>query len=195
MSRLRRLELDELEPGLREMTRADERTPLERSLTPILGHAPDLARGMLAFGGALKTRGALPRRLVELVRLRIAFHNQCRSCMAIRYDDAVAEGLDEGLVCTLERPWDAPELSDVERLAIRFGELMATDHLAIDDDLYDALGEHLSEAEIVELGLFCAMCVGVGRLAATWHMVEELPDAYRADGQVAPWDAPGVVVT
>ena len=49
------------------------------------------------FGGALKLGRLLPDRLVEIVRLRVAFHNQCRSCMAIRYTDAMNAGVDEDL--------------------------------------------------------------------------------------------------
>ncbi|MEO1060303.1 MAG: carboxymuconolactone decarboxylase family protein [Actinomycetota bacterium] len=194
MSRLRKLELDELDPDLRELTQVDDRTPIEVGLTPILGHAPDLAKGLMAFAGSLKRRGTLPRRLVELVRLRVAFHNQCRSCMAIRYQDALDDGLTEDLVCSLEQPMEADDMTDAERLAVRYGELLATNHLAIDDELYGRLGEHFTEEQIVELGLQVALFVGVGRLAATWHVVEDLPDSYRAEGEVAPWESEGVTV-
>ena len=194
MSRMRKLELDELEPQLRELTQVDDRTPIEVGLTPILGHAPDLAKGLMAFAGSLKRKGTLPRRLVELVRLRVAFHNQCRSCMAIRYQDALDDGLTEDLVCSLEQPMEAVDMSEAERVAVRYGELMATNHLAVDDEFHDRLAEHFSDEEIVELGLNIALFVGVGRLAATWHVVEDLPEAYRADGTVAPWESEGVVV-
>lgn len=141
----------------------------------------------MQFGRALKLGRSLPERLVELMRLRIAFFNQCRSCMAIRYSDAVADGLTEDLVCSLERPQEARDLTDAEKVAIRFGELMATDHLSISDALFDELRKHFSEAEIVELGMTCAFFVGFGRLAATWHMVEDLPEAFRTAETIAPW--------
>jgi alkylhydroperoxidase family enzyme len=64
---------------------------------------------------------------------------------------------------------------------------MATDHLAIDDAVYGELRLHFSESEIVELGMTCAFFVGFGRLAATWHMVEELPAAFQAADSIAPW--------
>ena len=70
---------------------------------------------------------------MELVRLRIAFFNQCRSCMAIRYTDAVNDGVTEDLVCSLEKPAEAANLTAAEKAAIDFGERMATDHLSIDD--------------------------------------------------------------
>jgi alkylhydroperoxidase family enzyme len=126
--------------------------------------------------------------------LRIAFFNQCRSCMAIRYSDAVADGVDEALVCSLERPQEAENLTAAEKVAIRYGELMATDHLAIDDALHAELRRHFSEAEIVELGMTCAFFVGFGRLAATWKMVEELPEAFRQAETIAPWGQDSIQV-
>ena len=75
---------------------------------------------------------------------------------------------------------EAEDLDDRERLAIRYGELFATNHLAIDDEFYDRMRELFTEPEIVELGLNVALCVGVGRLSATWDMVDDLPDRFRA---------------
>lgn len=188
MTRIRKLEIDEWDPELREMTRADSATALEQGLTRMFAHTPEVTKGMMAFAGGLKVHRDLPERLVELVRLRVAFHNQCRSCMAIRYEDAIADGLTEDLVCSLEKPMEAEDLTEAEKVAIRYGELMATNHLAIDDDLYDELGKHFTEKQIVELGMTVAFFVGFGRLAATWHMVEELPDKFQnEDGAITPW--------
>ena len=39
-----------------------------------------------------------------------------------------------------------------------------------------------------------AFFVGFGRLAATYHMVEELPEAFRSQQTVAPWNNEHVVV-
>ena len=190
MTRLSKLTVDELPDDVRAMVRAETATPLELGLTRMFAHYPEGTKGMSAFAGALKRNRTLSARLVELVRLRVAFHNQCRSCMAIRYADAVADGVTEDLVCSLERPYDAPGLTDAERVAIRYGELFATNHLAIDDALYDELRAHFTEAQVVELGMVVAFFVGFGRLAATLHMVDELPDAFKADatdGPVTPW--------
>ena len=89
---------------------------------------------------------------------------------------------------------EATNLSDAEKAAIRYGELMATDHLAIDDNVHAGLREHFSEAQIVELGMTCAFFVGFGRLAATYHMVDELPEAFRKAETIAPWGAEKIQV-
>ncbi len=186
-SRVAKLEPENWDPRLREALQPEALSDLEQGLTRYFAHCPELALGLMQFGGALKMKRTLPNRLVELVRLRIAFFNQCRSCMAIRYSDAVADGVDEGAVCSLERPQEAENLSAAEKSAIRYGELMATDHLAINDGVYADLREHFSEAEIVELGMTAAFFVGFGRLAATFNMVEELPAAFQKAERIAPW--------
>lgn len=145
--------------------------------------------------GALRTDGTLPPRLLELMRLRIAFFNQCRSCIAVRYQSAVDDGLDEDAVCSLERPAEAENLSDAERAALRFAELFATNHLAIDDAVYDELREHFTEDQLVELGLHCAIALGVGRLSATWDVSEDLPETDGSADRLAPWNSASVVAT
>jgi alkylhydroperoxidase family enzyme len=159
----------------------------------ILAHRPEVAAALSEVMTTLRGTGTISARTAEVVRLRIAFHNQCRSCMALRYRDSVEDGLTEALVCSLEKPDDAPDLTDAERVAVRFADLFATDHLAIDDAVYDDLRRHFSEDELVELGLLCALYVGVGRLAATWHVVEHVPEPLRGTERVAPWAAPGVL--
>ena len=116
----------------------------------IYAQRPELALKFLEFGTALRENRLLSGRLIELVRLRVAFWNQCRSCMAVRYSEGLDDGLAGGLVCSLERPSEAPDLSDAERAAIRYADLMATNHLAITDETFDDLREHFSEPEIVE---------------------------------------------
>ena len=196
MPRIKKLELDEWDNDLREMTAADSGTALEQGIMRMFAHTPEISKGLVAFGGAIKSYRSLPDRLVELVRLRIAFHNQCRSCMAIRYQDGVDAGIDEDLVCSLEKPKEAEDLSDAEKAAIEYGELFATNHLAIDDSVYENLRKYFSEAEVVELSITVAWFVGFGRLAATYHMVEELPEAFQNENseKLTPWNEDSIIV-
>lgn len=160
----------------------------------IMSRLPAVAEAFAALNAAMRN-GTLPPRLLELVRLRIAFFNQCRSCMAVRYQSAIDDGLDEDAVCSLEKPADAENLSAAERSAIRFADLFATNHLAIDDAIYDELREHFSEDELVELGLHCAIALGVGRLSATWDISDHLPDTLGSSGRLTPWNSASVVAS
>ena len=163
----------------------------------IVGHRKEVAGALGALKAALQASGTLPPRLVELVRLRIAFHNQCRSCMSVRYQSAIDDGLTEDAVCSLEQPSDADDLSPAERSAVHFADLFATDHLSIDDAVYDDLRSRFTEDELVELGVHCAYALGMGRLTATWDVTDDLPEAFRStpDSPLAPWDSDGVVAT
>ncbi|MDE0062304.1 MAG: carboxymuconolactone decarboxylase family protein [Gammaproteobacteria bacterium] len=196
MTRITKLEPEDWDEGLRALTQPDTATPLEQGLMRMFAHTPGIARGLAAFGGSLKMHRTLPRRLVELVRLRVAFHNQCRSCMAIRYTDAVNAGVTEDLVCELADPPSAENLTDAEQSALGFADRFATDHLAIDDAAFDGLREHFTEPEIMELAMNVAFFVGFGRLAATLDMTEELPEAFQApEGAVlTPWGEESIAV-
>lgn len=189
MTRITMIEHDSWSDELRALTNPEALSPLERGTLRIMAHKPETATGFVKFFSALRGERTLPERLTELMRLRIAFHNQCRSCMAVRYSNAAADGVDEALVCSLERPAEAENLSEREKLAIDYGERLAANHLSLDDAYYAKLKAHFTEAEIVELGIFAALCVGFGRLGASWDMVEELPKAFqdRDGGPIAPW--------
>src|SRR3954454_11511823 len=167
----------------------DQSTRVQLGVGGIMAHRPAIAQRLGELTEAINHSGTLPRRLIELIRLRIAFHNQCRSCMAIRYADAVRDGVSEDLVCSLEQPEEADDLTRAERAALRYADLFATNHLAIDDAVYDDLRQYFTEGELVEIGLNCALDLGVGRLTATWDVTDDLDDAFQVsyDERATPW--------
>jgi len=188
MSRISKIPVESWDPDLVTMTAGDTATVIEQGITRMLAHCPEMAKGAIGFGAAIAMNRTLPERLIELVRLRVAFHNQCRSCMAIRYSSA-ADEVNEELVCSLERPQEAQNLTSAEQVALDFADRFANDHLSITDECFSALQEHFNEAQTMELMLHLALYVGMGRLAATLDMTEELPADFQADfGEaVTPW--------
>jgi AhpD family alkylhydroperoxidase len=169
---------------------SDERARL--GALPAWAVRPELALAFVSFQRSIDEHAVLRARLRELVRLRIAFHNRCRSCMAVRSGAAIADGMTDGVVCSLERPEDADDLTDAERAALFYADLMATDHLAVDDEVFAGLRRHFDDGELVELGVYIGLCVGFGRLAASWDLVDDLPESFRAD-DAAPWSAGATV--
>ena len=128
------------------MARPESATELERGLMRLFAHVPEIAKSVAALGGGLKVHRSLPDRMVKLVRLRVAFHNQCRSCMAIRYQDAVADGVSEALVCDLEAPQSSDDLTDAEKAALDYADAFATNHYSISDGTYRGLEQYVSES-------------------------------------------------
>jgi AhpD family alkylhydroperoxidase len=154
----------------------------------IYAQAPGIAGPYLTYMKALRENSVLPRRLVELVRLRVSFHNQCRSCMAIRYSDGLQDGITEDLVCSLEKPSEAPDLTPAERAALAFADKMATDHLSVSDETFALLGQHFSDQELMDLCFQVATFVGYGRMGSALAMTDDLPEEYTdPDAVLAPW--------
>jgi len=162
----------------------------------VYAQAPELVGPYLQFMAALRDKGTLPARLIELLRLRIAFHNQCRSCMAIRYSSGLDDGVTENLVCSLEKPQEADDLTDAEKAALAYADRLATDHLSITDETFAELGKYFDAGETMELCLQVGTFVGYGRMAASLAMTDDLPDDYAdMDAVLAPWrNAPASLV-
>lgn len=195
MSRISELPQEQWAPDLRENFDPAAASPLETKARGIMARAPHMANANTAFMTAAFGGNVLSRRLIELVRLRVAFHNQCRSCMAMRFQSALDDGVTEDLVCSLEKPAEAPDLTEQEKAALAYADVFATNHFAVNDETFDQLRAHFSEAEIVELGVFTAYFVGYGRWLAVLDVVEELPKALQDKSiKAAPWHNGGSVV-
>ena len=177
MSRISHVPTELWPEAISQFVQADTATDIELGITRMLVHAPGPALGALQFGAGVVMNRTLPERMIELMRLRIAFHNQCKSRMAIRYQSAL-DDVSEDLVCSLEQPKSEQDLSAQESLALELGDRFACNHLSIDETFFAALKDAFTEAEIMELLLHCALYVGMGRLAAVLDMTEELPAGF-----------------
>jgi AhpD family alkylhydroperoxidase len=194
MARIKPLPYEQWDPELKAMFAGAEPSEYSQSTTGVMAHAPKILKAMMTFQAQSRQLGSLPPRLRELVRLRVAFHNQCRTCMAVRYQAALDDGLTEGLVCSLEKPEEAADLTPREKAALAYADQASIDHFSINDETFTKLHEHFSDAEIIELGIYVASAIGFGRLAASLHMTDALPARFEDEGKIAPWThAPALV--
>jgi alkylhydroperoxidase family enzyme len=104
----------------------------------------------------------LAPRIVELIRIRSAQLGECQPCMQSRKHDSIT---DEDVACLISP--GTGQLTDQERLAVKFLDLLSADHHAIDDEVYRELGEVFTAAQIVELGFTCASTMGLHRFIHT----------------------------
>src|SRR5438094_9124206 len=72
---------------------------------------------------------------------------------------------DEDVACLLYV--SGSDLTDQERLAVTFIDLLSADHHAIDADFYRELAQVFTAAQIVELGFTCAQSMGLHRFIHT----------------------------
>jgi hypothetical protein len=102
-------------------------------------------------------------RITELLRIRSAQLGECQPCSQSRKHDSIS---DEDVACLIA-PGHGGDLTEQERLAVEFLDLLSADHHAIDDETYRKLGEHFTSAQIVELGFACANAMGLHRFLHT----------------------------
>ena len=76
---------------------------------------------------------------------------------------AVQQGMTEEMVDSLADIGSA-NIMERERLAVRFAELMATDHNSIGDKFFEELRSEFTDPEIFELGMITGQFIGYGRL-------------------------------
>ena len=148
----------------------------------LLSEDPTLEHSFHAWLDLFYAETVLPPRLMEICRLRAAFHAQCPHCMYHRFTDPGDTGIDEALVCSLEKPEEAPGLTDRERSALRYVDLIAANrHQEITGATFVDLRAHFSEREVVELGLFLGAVHGQQRIRGALRLdIDELPADYQA---------------
>lgn len=115
------------------------------------------------------TSGVIEPRLKELVRLRIATLNGCKTCKAARLARDVVR--ESEAASGVDHP-DEAAFTPRERAAIRLAEAMALDHHAIGDETIRALRQHFSEAELLELMMMAGQYIGFGRMLAILQLEE-----------------------
>lgn len=133
--------------------------------------APALTAPAAAFSSAVYNASALPLREFEVARATIAAVNDCALCLGWRTardvpgragaGEEVPEELYEHAVAG-DLGWEG--FSERERLAGDFARRFATDHLSIDDAMWERLREAFSDDELVELALCVGSWVAFGRL-------------------------------
>jgi alkylhydroperoxidase family enzyme len=142
----------------------DEARIIHETWIGILANAPDHAEMFLPFYRSIRYDNRLGARLTELVRLANANTTQGESCLAGRVPTLMAGELTEAEIAAI-RELDAENFSPRERAAIRFALNFGGDHHAIDAAQWDELHAVFDREELMQLCLFCAAFLGMGRLS------------------------------
>ncbi len=132
----------------------DAGTPFES----LLAHRPELLAGYRAFYASLWAEGLVPRRMLELCRLRIAAIHDCRQEWLIR-DAAVTLSNDE--LQALQNGTQAP-FDDAERAALAVAERIPYQHHQLTDEEVELVKQTIGNGGCVSLlnalALFDANC-------------------------------------
>jgi alkylhydroperoxidase family enzyme len=91
------------------------------------------------------------------------------------------DAVTEDVVACLVSPSLRSDLTERERRALEFLDLLATDHHRIDDAVYRGLAEVFTTAEIIELGQTCGHMIGTHRFIHTLNPYGDAPPVIRYD--------------
>jgi AhpD family alkylhydroperoxidase len=111
-------------------------------------------------------RSGLPKRLIELVKMRASQINGCAYCLDVHSKDARKAGETEQRLYLLNAWRESPLFSPAERAALAWTEALTNvSQTRADDADYEALRPHFSDKEIVDLTYLIGMINFWNRLA------------------------------
>ena len=172
---LKRVPPDELPDNLRAAWRKSMELRGDAAFFEVFGNNPALYEWYTgSFYQEVFHGGAVPRRIKELVRLRLSNVHGCRFCNQGNRADALASGLTQAEIDDLSDYENAP-FSAAEKAALRLADqmLLTNPDGALSKSLYDDLRKHFSDGELLELGLVMAVLSGMAKFLFAFDLVEK----------------------
>ncbi|HTL44378.1 MAG TPA: carboxymuconolactone decarboxylase family protein [Vicinamibacterales bacterium] len=140
-------------------------------------HAASAAYQAMAGLETFVRNCGLEHRLLELVKTRASQINGCAYCIDMHTKDARAEGETEQRLYGLSAWRETPFYTDRERAALEWAEaLTLISENDVPDSLYEAVRQHFSETELVNLSMAIITINGWNRLAIPFRSV---PGSYQ----------------
>lgn len=119
-----------------------------------------------ALGAVGKHVGSIDPKLRALVELRVSQINGCAYCVDMHSAQARSHGETQQRLDCLCVWWECDFFEVAECAALRWAEALTNiSRTHAPDDLYDALGPHFSEQQIVDLTLIVAVMNAWNRIA------------------------------
>jgi AhpD family alkylhydroperoxidase len=172
MPRLRYIEEAEKIPYTRELIESAKRTGAPDPRVVSIMTRAKLGIAWVEYWNKLLYQGILPHKLKEMCRIKISVAHQCGYCSTVRSTVAKTEGLTEDMINDLFSYQGSKHFTPREKAALRYAELFKQGEHAIDkDEVYQELGKHFNDEEIIELGLFCAEVDGVGKFVKSLEVL------------------------
>ena len=151
MARVKLLQKEEVQPKAREIyDKIEESGARVLNLYRALAHNPSVLRNFTRLGNSLLARAELSPKLRELVILRIAKLSGSEYEWAQHYPIALEAGVTHEQTEAISHWSDSTKFSDEERAVLQYADEVAQ-NVAVKDETFKALQQHLNEQRIVEL--------------------------------------------
>lgn len=168
----RRIPREALPPNMQAAWQRSMEIRGEADFIEAAGNAPELFDWYADFYQRVFYGGRVPVRLKELARIKLSTVHGCAYCNRGNRVDALAAGLTEAELGSLDDP-DAAVFAPVERAVVRLAERIAIGSASgeVDPALYAELRAHLDDAQIFELGITLAVLTGMARFLFAFDLV------------------------
>lgn len=139
------------------------------NLRRILGYSEHLMGPMMEFGRVFLNEGKLDPALREIVILRVA--HVCGSTYEARIHEAIAKevGVTPDVIAAIKTTPDNPAFTPLETLVLRYTDELQREFRA-GDDLFEALSDQFSPAQMQELTLLAAYYQMLARFLETFEV-------------------------
>ena len=158
MPRVREIEIEEVPEDTRPIYRrfAAEYGPFLNQVK-IFAHRPAALRHIMGLLLELAEEEILPKRYLEIVLVTVSKLNECTYCVAHHAPRLVEQGLPPESAENI-LAGTVPGFGPVDTLVRDFAVQVTEQPGRMRDSMFDALREHFSEEQIVELTLRTALC-------------------------------------
>lgn len=119
-------------------------------LYQMLLHSPNIAEGWLSYLTAIRQRSSLPGALRELVIMRVAVLNGAPYEADQHAPIALAEGISQAQLDALSHWQDSTAYSAIQRDVLAYTDAM-TQHVQVPDAVFEAMQQHFTPQEVIEL--------------------------------------------
>ncbi len=172
---LARVPRDRLPPALKEAWDRSQALHGDATFLEVFGNAPKVLDWyMNDFYAKLFYSGRLDRRIVELVRLRLANIHGCAFCNRSDRIAALDAGVPQAQIDTLSDYENGP-FSDKEKAALALADVMVLTNPKghVTKAIYGRARAHFSDGEMVELGVIMAVLCGMAKMIFAYDLVEK----------------------
>jgi AhpD family alkylhydroperoxidase len=146
-------------------------------MTQRLDYASAAPAGVKALGGvyAYVAQSGLPKRLIDLVYLRVSQINGCAYCMDMHSRDLLKGGLPVETLVLVQGWREAGALFSVaERAALRWAEVVTKlAETAVPDDEFAAAYEQFNDKQLSDLTIAVGLMNTYNRLAISFRATPE----------------------
>ena len=171
-----RVPRDLLPPNLQKAWDSSQKLHGDATFIEVFANAPHVLDWYLKdFYEKLFYSGRIDRKIVELVRLRLANIHGCAFCNRGDTIAALEAGVPQAQIDTLDN-YETGPFSEREKAALALADVMVLTNPKghVSKDLYARARKHFDDGEMVELGVLMAVLCGMAKMIFAYDLVEKM---------------------